>query len=196
MHHKETVDFYNADAAAYVARRANAYQDQIGAFIKRVGAKSDVLELGCGGGHDAELMIASGVNVTPTDGSAELCRLAEARLGRPVRVMRFDELDAQEVFDGVWANRSLLHVPSDALPGVLRRIWRALKPGGLFFASYKSGNGGELDVAGRYYNFPSEAELASKYEAAAPWAQFSIESRDGGDHDDVVRKWLLCNAVK
>ena len=88
-----TIAYYDAEAAAYVARRAEQYPDQLSAFIARLGPGARVLELGCGGGFDAEIMLASGLDVAPTDGSAELARLAQARLGRPVRVMRYDELD-------------------------------------------------------------------------------------------------------
>jgi SAM-dependent methyltransferase len=191
-----TIAYYDAEAAAFVERREEKYADQLEAFIRKVGRGADVLELGCGGGHDAEIMLAAGVNVFATDGSAELAARAEKRLGRPVRVMRFDELDAREAFDGVWANRSLLHVQIEELPGLLERIWRAMRPGAHFFASYKAGDGGGLDSLGRYYNFPSRALMESIYAAAAPWAELSIEERDGADHDNVARQWLLCNAVK
>lgn len=196
MSHDKTIAYYDADAAAFVARRVDKYSDQLATFIARVGPAARVLELGCGGGHDAEAMLAAGVDVIATDGSAELALQAEKRLGRPVRVMRFDELDELEAYDGVWANRCLLHVPTDELAGVLGRIWRAMKPGASFFASFKAGDGGALDAVGRYYNFPNRADLARTYAAAAPWSEVAIEERDGGDHDGVARKWLLCRALK
>ena len=40
----------------------------------------------------------------------------------------------------MWANACLLHVPRDELAQVLSLIWRALKPGGAFFASFKTGD--------------------------------------------------------
>ena len=57
-------------------------------------------------------------------------------------------------YDGVWASACLLHVPRDELAGVLARIHRALKPEGLFYASYKVGHGDGRDSFGRYYNYP------------------------------------------
>ena len=47
-------------------------------------------------------MIAARFDVDSTDGTPEIARKAEERLGRRVRVMRFDELDALEVYDAVW----------------------------------------------------------------------------------------------
>jgi hypothetical protein len=37
-------------------------------------------------------MITAGFDVDPTDGTPEIARIAEERLGRPVRVMHFDKL--------------------------------------------------------------------------------------------------------
>ena len=48
--------------------------------------------------------------------------LGLARLGRPVQVMRFDELEADGQYDGVVAAYSLLHVPRAGLPAVLEAM--------------------------------------------------------------------------
>ncbi|AUX76865.1 SAM-dependent methyltransferase domain-containing protein [Sinorhizobium fredii] len=86
-------------------------------------------------------MIARGFDVTPTDGSPELAAEAERLLGRPVGVVRFEELSWRERFDGIWAEACLLHVPRTALPDVLTRLLRALKFGGVLHASFKAGGG-------------------------------------------------------
>jgi hypothetical protein len=63
-----------------------------------------------------------------------------------------------------------LHVPRDELTGILRRIHRALKRDGLFYASFKIGEGGDgRDKLGRYYNYPSPEWLDTAYAAAGPW---------------------------
>ena len=80
-------------------------------------------------------MIAAGFDVDPTDGTPEIARKAEERLGRCVRVTCFDELDAREVYDAIWANASLLHVPRSSLPEILALVFEALKPDGLHFAA-------------------------------------------------------------
>src|SRR5262249_13440539 len=46
-------------------------------------------------------------------------------------------------FDGVFANASLFHVPSQELPRVLRELRSALKPGGVLFSSNPHGNDDE-----------------------------------------------------
>ena len=101
-----------------------------------------------------------------------MAEIASRRLGHPVETMRFDELDEQEAYDGVWASACLLHVPRDELAGVLGRIHRALKRDGVFYASFKIGHGDDgRDNLGRYYNYPSPEWLQSTYAAASAWHQ-------------------------
>jgi hypothetical protein len=83
--------------------------------------------------------------------------------------MRFDELEASEDYDAVWANASLLHVPRPALPHILCLIFTALKPRGLHFATYKTGGREGRDDHGRYYNHLDRTEVLELYRAAAPW---------------------------
>ena len=195
MHDADTLAFYDREAAAYAARQRGA-PVRLQAFLEQLRPRARILELGCGAGQDAELMTAAGFEVTPTDGSAGLAAEAEARLGRPVRVMRFEELDDVAAYDAVWANACLLHVPEDGLADVLARIHRALKPGGRFYAGFKSGDGGDRDSLGRYYNFPDEARLRAAYAAAGDWATLTITPGQGGGFDGVMRDWLFVDAVK
>ncbi len=58
-------------------------------------------------------------------------------------------------------------MPRDELAGILARIHRALKPSGVFYASFKVGEGDGRDSLGRYYNYPSPEWLAASYAAAA-----------------------------
>ena len=195
MHDADTLAFYDREAAAYAARQRGA-PVRLQAFLEQLRPRARILELGCGAGQDAELMTAAGFDVTPTDGSAGLAAQAQARLGRPVRVMRFEELDETAAYDGVWANACLLHVPEDGLADVLARIHRALKPGGRFHTGFKAGDGGGRDSLGRYYNFPDEARLRAAYGAAGDWAALTITPGKGGGFDGVMRDWLFVDAVK
>ena len=195
MHDADTLAFYDREAAAYAARQRGA-PVRLQAFLEQLRPRARILELGCGAGQDAELMTAAGFEVTPTDGSAGLAAEAEARLGRPVRVMRFEELEDVAAYDAVWANACLLHVPEDGLADVLARIHRALKPGGRFYAGFKSGDGGDRDSLGRYYNFPSEESLRKAYGAAGDWAALELTAGQGGGFDGVMRDWLFVDVVK
>lgn len=193
-HDPETLAFYDREAETYAARYQSVKLPRLEAFLDRLAEGACILELGCGGGRDAERMIARGFSPVLTDGSPGLAGQAEKRLGRPVRVMLFDELDETAAYDAVWANACLLHAPEDALLGILARVHRALRPGGLFCASYKAGDGGERDTLGRYYNFPSRQRLEAAYAAAGPWSEFTIEEGSGGGYDGVERTWLFVTA--
>ena len=139
-------------------------------------------------------MLDAGFDVVPSDGSTGLAVQAERLIGRPVRILLFEDLAEGEAYDAVWANACLLHVPEDSLADVLARIYRALKPGGLFRASYKSGQGGDRDGLGRYYNFPTRESLAAAYAAAGAWATTEFGETDGGGYDGVPRTWLIATA--
>ena len=195
LHDADTLAFYDREAAVYAAR-TRGEPVRLRAFLEQLRPRAAILELGCGGGQDAELMSAAGFEVTATDGSAGLAAEAQARLGRPVRVMRFEELEDVAAYDAVWANACLLHVPEDGLADVLARIHRALKPGGRFYAGFKSGDGGDRDSLGRYYNFPSEERLRAAYAAAGAWEPLDVTTGQGGGFDGVQRTWLHVLAVK
>lgn len=138
-HDEATLRFYADEAPAYVAHGRRGASRRLTAFLERLAPGAHVLELGCGDGRDSEAMQARGFEVDPTDGTEAMATQAARRLGRPVRVMRFDALAAAEVYDGVWANACLLHVPRPALSGVLSRIFTALRPGGVHAATFKAG---------------------------------------------------------
>ena len=140
-HDEATLSFYAAEAEAYVARDADRRYDALQAFMAALPVGAAVLELGCGAGRDSALMLARGFDVTPTDGAPAMAREAERRLGRSVKVLLFADLDDEDRYDGVWASASLLHAPRAGLPGIIGRIHAVLRPGGRFFASYKSGAG-------------------------------------------------------
>ena len=60
-------------------------------------------------------------------------------------------------FDGVFANASLFHVPSQELPQVLAALKATLKPRGVLFASNPHGDGSEgwnRDRYGAYHDLP------------------------------------------
>jgi SAM-dependent methyltransferase len=195
-HDADTIAFYDQEAATYAARPQDSRFRRLSSFLDDLTPGAKILELGCGGGRDAEEMIRRGFDVTPTDGSPGMAAEAARRLGRPVRVLRFEDLNVEAAVDAVWANASLLHAPAEALPSILARVRRALRPGGRFFASYKAGDGPGRDALGRYYNFPSEAALKAAYQASGPWLILQVEHAEGGGYDGVARDWLMCLAIQ
>ncbi|EJT04910.1 class I SAM-dependent methyltransferase [Rhizobium sp. CCGE 510] len=190
-----TSAFYEENAETYANRARSLPKQQLDAFLARIAPGGAILELGCGGGQDSAYMLSQGFDATPTDGSAELARQAEALIGRPVKVMLFQELDADSAFDGVWAHASLLHVPRAELPDVFARIRRALKIGGSLHASFKAGEAEGYDGFGRYYNYPS-ADWLSALLTEDGWRHLAIAEHDGGGYDGKPTRWLTVNAQR
>lgn len=192
----ETLRFYADNAATYAARSPGGLSEQLEAFLGRLPAGARILELGTGGGQDAAVMLERGFAVQPTDASPELAAQAATRLGRPVRIMRFDELAEHRAYDAVWANACLLHAPRSELTQDLSRIHHALRPGGLFVASFKSGTGEGRDTFGRYYNYPDRTTLEGHYTASAPWTDLAITERLGSGYDNLPTVWHWVTATR
>ncbi|OWV77014.1 SAM-dependent methyltransferase [Rhizobium sp. R339] len=193
MPNDSTAAFYAENAEIYANRARSLPKLELDAFLAGLAPGASILELGCGAGQDSAYMLQQGFDVTPTDGSAELARQAEARIGRPVRVMLFQDLDAENAYDGVWAHASLLHVPRPELPDVFARIRRALRPGGLLHASLKAGEAEGHDGLGRYYNYPS-ADWLSDLLTKGGWRDIAIAEHDGGGYDGKPTRWLTASA--
>lgn len=194
MKDDETLRFYAQQAQVYANRGRVAPSARLEALLACLPAGGDVLELGTGGGQDALTMIERGFAVSPTDGSPELAKEAEKRLGRPVAIMLFEELEAVDAYDGVWASASLLHAPREALTGILARVHRALRPGGLFMASFKGGKAEGRDTFGRFYSYLDEATLRRHYEGAGNWMPLVIETESGSGYDRQPTEWLWVTA--
>ena len=172
-----TLQFYRRNAESYAAW-AKAPSTRLIGFLGLLPEGGSILELGCGAGNHAAEMLARGFALRATDGSPEMAEIASRRLNHPVEAMRFDQLDESEAFDGVWASACLLHVPRDEFGEILARIHRALKTGGVFYASFKSGDGDSRDSLGRYYNYVSADWLRAAYAAAGPWQCLSSDTSE------------------
>ena len=136
----QTLNYYKENAAGFAAGTVNAdLSETQERFLTKLQPGAAILDLGCGSGRDTKVFLARGYRVTAADGSPELCRIASAYTGIPVRLMLFNELADAGAYDGIWACASILHVPSAELPDVFRRMITALRPGGIIYASFKYG---------------------------------------------------------
>lgn len=102
------------------------------------------------GNSSFRYFLDKGYQVTATDGSAELCRLASAFTGIEVKEILFGELDEIDTYDGIWACSSILHLPKNEMFSVIRKMCDALKSTGVIYTSFKYGNF-EGERNGRYF---------------------------------------------
>lgn len=156
---QKTISYYENHTEEFVSRTIGADMSFCrNKFTGLLPAGAYILDAGCGSGRDSRCFLEQGFLVRAMDASAEMCRTAQAYLGQPVDCMRFDELGGECVYDGVWACASLLHLKKSELPGVLAVLCRALKPGGILYASVKYGRN-EEERLGRFFSDYSMEEL-------------------------------------
>lgn len=136
-----TIDYYNKNYDAFVKSTQNVdFSKTQNIFMDLLPQKAHILDFGCGSGRDTKCFLEHGYQVDAVDGSTELCRIASAYTGIRVRHMIFQELDALEKYDGIWACASILHLNKAELLNVLKRMSRALKKAGIIYTSFKYGD--------------------------------------------------------
>ena len=126
------------------------------AFLEAIEGKPpfDILDLGCGPGRDLQYFNSVGHAVIGLDGSEALVSLARLNSGCEVLQQNFLAMDLPEHrFDGVFANASLFHVPSQELSRILLEISTTLKSRGVLFCSNPRGNNEEGLGGSRYSCF-------------------------------------------
>jgi SAM-dependent methyltransferase len=137
-----SISYYDIHAEAYVQQTVNVdmspFYDR---FLPLVPPGGSILDAGCGSGRDASAFRGKNFRVTAFDASSEMCKSASNALGKTVLQLKFQEIEWVNEFDGVWACASLLHVSSDALKECFSKLFRALKPGGVLYVSFKYGVG-------------------------------------------------------
>jgi len=132
-------------------------------FLALIPENGSILDAGCGSGRDTLKFKSLGYAVTAIDGSKKMCELASEHSGVNVMHMQFQEIDFKDCFDGIWASASLLHVPSDELEDVLKRLKKSLKENGIFYASFKLGDF-EGERNGRFFNDFTETTAKNLFE--------------------------------
>ncbi len=117
-------------------------------------APARILDFGCGPGRDLIAFAAAGHRPVGLDGAARFCEMAREHSGCEVLHQDFLELSLPDAaFDGVFANASLFHVPSQELPRVLSELWATLRPDGVLFASNPRGDNREGFNGARYGSY-------------------------------------------
>lgn len=158
-------------------------------FLQHVVPGGRILDLGCGSGVASQYFICRGFDALPADGCKEMCDAAAKRTGRAARHILFHELDYQNEFDGVWACSSLLHVPKKEMPGILTLVKNALKPNGIFYASYKYG-GKERKKNGRLFSDYTEESMESLLEKVGGMQILDLWVTNDARPQRVREKWL------
>jgi len=154
---RRTLAHYEHNADAFFAGTIDHDVSQnIDALLGAIEAPAPwtILDLGCGPGRDLKTFSALGHKAIGLDGSARFAEMARSYSGCEVWHQDFLHLDLPPaMFDGIFANASLFHVPSAELPGVLAQLYGALKPGGVLFSSNPRGDNREGWNGPRYGSY-------------------------------------------
>ena len=155
-----TVGHYNSNALSFwEGTRDHDVSQNINALLTAILTEGPlrILDLGCGPGRDLIDLSARGHTPVGLDGSESLCAMARMHSGCEVLHQDFLALDLPEnSFDGVFANASLFHVPSQELSQVLEKLHESLVAGGVLFSSNPRGpntEGWNGDRYGAYYDY-------------------------------------------
>lgn len=161
-------DYEGRAADFWEGTKDHDVQQNLQALLEALPPKEryDILDFGCGPGRDLAAFARLGHRAVGLEGCPAFCRMAREHSGCEVWQQDFLKLELPaEGFDGIFANASLFHVPSQELPRVLREFWTSLRPGGVLFSSNPRGQD-EGWQGGRYGTF-MEFEAYRRYLEAA-----------------------------
>src|SRR3989344_4666039 len=166
-----TIASYDQFASSF-AQKFNNLTDllrrsEFSCFLQALPGKR-VLDVGCGAGDHALFFQQQGLQVTAIDLSSAMVRLALQK-GVDARVMDLENLlFPNNSFDGIWAVTSLLHVPKNSLPAVIKQLHALLRERGVLYVCVKEGVGERMVVkdgeGDRFFAFWQREELLSLFE--------------------------------
>ena len=154
---RETIRFYDRNAEAFWSgtrdHDVSQNRDTLLGYIE-ADPPFRILDVGCGPGRDLRAFLRMGHDPTGLDASNRLCEMAREWSGCEVWQQDLRELTLpKHTFDGVFANASLFHVPTQNIDGVLVELRRTLKPGGVLLVSNPHGQNQETWQVDRFCVF-------------------------------------------
>lgn len=192
----DSIDYYERYGSAYFENTVNlSMEEQLEQFLEYLPENAEVLDLGCGSGRDGKYLEEAGCYVTLMDGSRQMCRLAEIYTDQEVLCMTFEEMTFDEVFDGIWACASLLHVPGREMDDILEKVIHALKPGGILYMSFYYGEEEGIRNHRFFHDYTEQTmtDLLRRHPALEVLTMFAT-SDSRGDHSGM--RWLNVFARK
>jgi SAM-dependent methyltransferase len=178
-----TLGHYNQHAEDFVeGTRDHDVSQNIAALLEYISGEPPftILDFGCGPGRDLKKFSELGHTAIGLDGARKFVEIARAQSGCEVWHQNFLQLDLSDhYFDGIYANASLFHVPSQELPRVLLELRATLKQNGILFSSNPRGHNEEGMSNGRYGTF-HDVETWRGYLTAAGFVELTHYYRPPG----------------
>ncbi|GAW97456.1 MULTISPECIES: class I SAM-dependent methyltransferase [Colwellia] len=178
----ETLDHYEQNALSFwEGTRDHDVTQNIEAFIAALPVTKplNILDFGCGPGRDLMTFKLMGHNPIGLDGSKAFCLMAKKYSDCNTLNQQFLHLDLKaHKFDGIFANASLFHIPSQELVSVLKVLHHSLRPNGILFSSNPRGN--QEGWSGQRYGHYMELEIFEYYLAQAGFKVLNHYYRPAG----------------
>lgn len=169
-----TLQYYQNNAQTFFDGTVNVDMSTLyEMFTRHLTPGGYVLDAGCGSGRDAKAFQAMGYQVDAFDASAEMVALARQHTGLPVQQSTFSDAAWHQRYDGIWCCASLLHVPTRELSSVMQKLADALKPDGVWYISFKYGDG-ERKQEGRSFTDMNESNLHTLLEVVPEIEMISL----------------------
>jgi SAM-dependent methyltransferase len=148
---RRTLAHYQRNAESFWSgTRDHDVSQNIDALLSALGAAEPgspsrrILDFGCGPGRDLIELRRRGHEAVGLEGCEAFVQMAREVSGASVYHQQFLTLSLPAShFDGVFANASLFHIPTQELPRVLRELWSCLVPSGVLFCSNPRGDNRE-----------------------------------------------------
>jgi SAM-dependent methyltransferase len=203
----KTIDFYNKEAGRYFDRWKDIIPlPPIYAFLEQVNKLSpvaNVLDVGCGPGHHSNFLAMHSCHVEGLDASTDMIRIANQNktFGTNFRVADMRDLQkvfgARNLFDGIWACASCVHITKEAFGNQLYEFLAVLKPGGVLGISMQVGVPSAIQDDGRFFERYEENDLLeklSRYGFINLNINTQITDRNTMDKRQ-IKKWMNITAV-
>ncbi len=131
-------NYYNEHAKEFYEGSINADMSElINKFTSYLQPGAHILDAGSGVGRDTKTFLEIGFKVSAFDASEVMVKMSTEYTGVLTRLLKFEEMDYENEFDGIWACASLLHVKKEDMEIVFSKLSKALKQNGILFVSYK-----------------------------------------------------------
>ena len=107
-------------------------KDKLDNFISFLNGK-DILDVGCGSGHDTNYFRKKKYNCLGIDISGNMIGYAKNKYGSYFREYDMFKLPFKDKrFDGLWCSSVLMHVDKKDINKLFAKFYKSLKPGGVF----------------------------------------------------------------
>ncbi|WGS22281.1 MULTISPECIES: class I SAM-dependent methyltransferase [unclassified Bradyrhizobium] len=183
---RATLAAYDKEAAAFAQDWHEQpapvdLQEIVARFFIRGGSTADI---GCGSGREVAWLNANGFPAQGYDASEGL--LSEARTRYPQ--LRFTRAELPEVrgiaansFDNVLCETVIMHLDRALIAPSVRRMLDIVKPGGIFYLSWRVTENDDLrDAHGRLYAAFDAAEVRAELAAAETLLDQEVVSASSG----------------